>query len=122
MHLDFAPESLGKGSAEHAALIPVIPVIPVIPAGLPEGSHREGVGAGAELQGLLWALGWHRGFVEAPFVLFTPGNSPAEVPGKSFPNSEHGQRGLCCAALLLRTGATLQLPRPRPSPGLGLFL
>lgn len=59
MNVDFAPESLGKGalSSGHGALIPVIPVIPVIPAGPPEGSHGEGVGAGAELQGLLWALG-----------------------------------------------------------------
>lgn len=89
-HLDFTPESLGKGSAElgHGALIPVIPVIPVL-LGLPEGSHGEGVGAGAELQGCpghsLSTGGLQKGVCGRAFCSLTPGTALPAMPGKSFP-------------------------------------
>lgn len=100
MHLDFAPESLGKGSAEigHGALIPVIPVIPVL-LGLPEGSHGEGVGAGAELQGCsehsVSTGGLQKGVCGCSFCSLTSGTALPAVPGKSFPISQPVQRGLC---------------------------
>lgn len=105
MNLDFAPESLGKGSSElgHGALIPVIPVIPALlrlAGWLPEGSHGEGVGARAELQGLLWTLGLAQGVSEGAFCSLKPWEQPWERPCQRcqespFPIPSMWQRGLC---------------------------
>lgn len=107
MHLDFAPESLGKGSAElgHGALIPVIPVIAVIAAAPRAGrlaAQRESRGGGrsrgraarAALGTRVSTGGLQKAFCGWAFCSLTPGNSSEvfhlpEVPGKSFPHSQH---------------------------------